>query len=57
MIVNIHGYDSLLNERSGQHCTIVRRLVDDEVNPMFEIEFDDGFKCEAFEDELFNDMN
>lgn len=61
MIFDTHGCDSILNERSGQHCTIIRRLTaeeaDEEVGPMFEIEFDDGFRCDAFEDELFNSMD
>ena len=56
-IFNTHGADSQLNFRSGQVVEVLRPLTEKEadlpdVGPMFRVRFQDGFECDAFEDEL-----
>lgn len=52
-----HGGDSTYNNRSGKNIRIVRKLSENEVDifdvgTMYEVEFSDGIKIDAFEDEL-----
>jgi len=57
---NTHDGDSALNDRSGEHITVI-----DSVNPcdydyeeigwMYRVRFDDGFEVDAFEDEIEED--
>lgn len=57
-IYDSHGGDSTLNERTGERCTVLRALTEEEadladVGPMYEIQFEkDGFTTDAFGDEL-----
>ena len=57
-VFDSHGGDSSLNERTGESCTVLRALTEEEadladVGPMYEIQFEkDGFTTDAFGDEL-----
>ena len=56
-IFDTHGADSDLNDRSGQLVEVIRSITADEadikdVGQMFEVEFPDGYRTWAFEDEL-----
>lgn len=49
--------DKVLKAHDGQVVTVLRALTDDEadrysVGPMSKIRFEDGFECDAFDDEL-----
>ena len=56
-IFDTRGGDTELNDRSGETVTVIRALTEEEadledVGPMYKIEFSDGFRTDAFEDEL-----
>lgn len=52
-----HGGYEELNDRSGSSVLVLRALTEKEVDindvgPMYEVRFPDGYQCDAFEDEL-----
>lgn len=56
-IFDTHGGCEELNDRSGSPVLVLRTLTEKEVDindvgPMYEVIFSDGYKRDAFEDEL-----
>lgn len=56
-IFDTHGGYEELNDRSGSPVLVLRALTEKEVDindvgPMYEVIFPDGYQCDAFEDKL-----
>jgi hypothetical protein len=56
-----HMGDSMLNHRTGEQARVIRTIRGeeydfDEVGPMYEIEFADGTRVQAFADEISNNL-